>query len=302
MKRRPSSAGSRLRGLLGRNVVHAPGCYDTLSAMLVQQAGFDAAYLSGFALSAGLLGEPDLGLLGLDDVVGAVRRATMRVDIPLVVDIDTGFGGPLNIRRTVLEVESAGAAAVQIEDQRSPKRCGHFDNKEVVPEVEAVARIELAVASRRSDDLVVIARTDAIAVEGFESAIQRAKLFRAVGADMLFVEAIESVDQLRHLADALDHFPLVYNAVEGGRSPMLDDTTLAAAGVQVVIHPVTLLLETIAAQQRATAALYQGRVGTAESLSLAKDVVGALDAMDFHARNQRHRQSPRTVAGGASVG
>ena len=281
------SAGSRLRALLGRGVVHAPGCYDTLSAMLVQQAGFDAAYLSGFALSAGLLGEPDLGLLGLDDIVGAVRRATMQVDIPLVVDIDTGFGGPLNIRRTVLEVESAGAAAVQIEDQRSPKRCGHFDNKEIVPESEAVARIELAVASRRSDDLVVIARTDAIAVAGVDAAIQRAKLFRDVGADMLFVEAIESVEQLRDVADALDHFPMLYNAVEGGRSPLLDDATLGEAAVQLVIHPVTLLLETIAAQQRSLAALHEGKDGTEQTVALAKDVVGALDAMDFHARHQR---------------
>jgi 2-methylisocitrate lyase-like PEP mutase family enzyme len=255
--------------------------------MLVQQAGFDVAYLSGFALSAGLLGEPDLGLLGLDDIVGAVRRATMQIEIPLVVDIDTGFGGPLNIRRTVLEVEAAGAAAVQIEDQRSPKRCGHFDNKEIVPASEALARVELAVASRRSDDLVVIARTDAIAVEGVESAIRRARQFRDAGADMLFVEAIESVDQLRTVADALDHVPLMYNAVEGGRSPMLDDETLAAAGVQLVIHPVTVLLETIAAQQRALAALHKGQDGTEQTVALAKDVVGALDAMDFHARHQR---------------
>lgn len=281
------TAGSRLRALLEQGVVHAPGCYDTLSAMLVQQAGFDVAYLSGFALSAGLLGEPDLGLLGLDDIVGAVRRATMQIQIPLVVDIDTGFGGPLNIRRTVLEVEAAGAAAVQIEDQRSPKRCGHFDNKEIVPEKEAVARIELAVASRRTDDLVVIGRTDAIAVEGVESAIRRARQFRDAGADMLFVEAIDSADQLREVADAVDHVPLIYNAVEGGRSPVLDDATLAASNVQLVIHPVTVLLETIAAQQRSLTALRKGAAGTDQTVALAKDVVGALDAMEFHARHQR---------------
>ena len=281
-----SSAGARLRARLGGPVVHAPGCYDTLSAMLVEQAGFEVAYLSGFALAAGLLGEPDLGLLGLDDVAGMVRRATMRVDIPIVVDIDTGFGGPLNIRRTVLEVEAAGAAAVQIEDQRSPKRCGHFDHKEIVPEAEAVGRVEIAVGARRSAELIVIARTDAIAVAGVDTAVQRARLFRDAGADVLFVEAIESVDQLRAIADALDHFPLLYNAVEGGRSPVLDDTTLSAAGVQLVIHPVTLLLETIAAQRRALAALADGAAGTAETVTLAKDVVGALDAMDFHARHQ----------------
>lgn len=181
----------------------------------------------------------------------------------------------------------AGAAAVQIEDQRSPKRCGHFDDKEIVGEAEAVARLELAVAARRCDELVVIARTDAVAVEGVDAAIRRAKLFRDGGADMVFVEAIESHDQLRDVAEALDHFPLLYNAVEGGRSPMLDDATLAAAGVQLGIHPVTLLLETTAAQQRSLVALHDGKCGTEQTVALAKDVVGALDAMDFHARHRR---------------
>ncbi len=262
-------------------LVHAPGCFDALSASLVQQAGFAAAYLSGFALSASSLGVPDLGLIGLDDIRGAVQRITAVVSIPLIADIDTGFGGPLNIRRTVTEVEAAGAAAIQIEDQVSPKRCGHFENKTVVGVREAVDRVAVAVEARRSDETVVIARTDVLAVEGIESAIDRARRFRDVGADVLFVEAIEDERQLDQLATALDGAPLLYNAVEGGRSPMLAESRLAEAGVRILIHPITLLLETIRAQQAALAALSAGSRATIESISLAREVVGADRAMAF---------------------
>ena len=264
-------------------LVHAPGCFDALSATLIEQAGFPAAYLSGFALSATSLGVPDLGLIGLDDVVGAVRRITAVVGIPLIADIDTGFGGPLNLRRTVTEVEAAGAAAMQIEDQVAPKRCGHFEDKRIVELDEAIERVAIAVESRRSDDTVVIARTDAIAVSGLDAAIERARHFRSVGADVVFVEAIENVEQLARVADALGGSRLLYNAVEGGRSPLLDSEQLAAAGVRILIHPVTLLLETIRAQQAALAALTVGESATAATISLARDVVGADEAMTFHA-------------------
>ena len=137
--------GRRLRDAMAAGLVHAPGCSDALGAMLIEQAGFSTAYLSGFALSATSLGQPDLGLLGLDDVVGAVSRITAVVDLPLIADIDTGFGGPLNVTRTVRAVEAAGAAAVQIEDQVSPKRCGHFEDKAIVPAAEAIERVALAV-------------------------------------------------------------------------------------------------------------------------------------------------------------
>ena len=272
-----------LKAAMRNGLVHAPGCFDALSALLVQQAGFQAAYLSGFALSASSLGVPDLGLIGLDDIRGATRRITSVVSIPLIADIDTGFGGPLNVRRAVTEVEAAGAAAVQIEDQVSPKRCGHFENKAVVDVREAVDRVALAVGARRSDDTIVIARTDALAVEGMESAIDRVRRFRDVGADVLFVEAIETEAQLDQLASALDGAPLLYNAVEGGRSPLLPEAVLAAAGVKILIHPVTLLLETIRAQRAALVALHSGSQATAESIALAREVVGADEAMAFGA-------------------
>jgi len=276
-------SGRRLRELMEHGLVHAPGCYDALSATLVEQAGFDAAYLSGFALSAGSLGVPDLGLIGLDDVAGAVRRITAQVTIPVIADIDTGFGGPLNVRRTVLEVEAAGAAAVQIEDQVAPKRCGHFEDKEIVSLDDAVERVAIAVESRRSGDTVVIARTDAVAVTGIDAAIERGRAFVAAGADVVFVEALEDVEQLARVSAALAGTPLLYNAVEGGRSPMLDAATLAAHGVRILIHPVTLLLETIRAQRTALVALRAGQPATPETLATARQVVGADEAIAFHA-------------------
>ena len=277
-----SSSGIRLRALMADDLVIAPGCYDALSALLVEQAGFSAAYLSGFALSGSSLGAPDLGLISLDDVVDAVRRLTAVLSIPLIADIDTGFGGPLNIRRTVVEVEAAGAAAVQIEDQVSPKRCGHFEDKSIVDIDEAVTRVAIAAAARRRADTVLIARTDAVAVEGLGAAIERAKRFRAAGADVLFVEALEDVGQLEQVATALDGAPLLYNAVEGGRSPILSAAVLAEFGVRILIHPVTLLLESISAQQAALTALRAGRQATSRSIALAREVVGVDAAIAFH--------------------
>jgi 2-methylisocitrate lyase-like PEP mutase family enzyme len=274
--------GTQLREAMAAGLVVAPGCYDALSGLLIEQAGFSAAYLSGFALSASSLGLPDLALISLDDIVSAVRRIAAVVSIPIIADIDTGFGGPLNIRRTVSQVEAAGAAAVQIEDQVSPKRCGHFENKSIVELDEAVTRVAVAAASRSSSSTVLIARTDAVAVEGIDSAIDRALRFRDAGADVLFVEAPESADQLAQVAAALEGTPLLYNAVEGGRSPLLSQDVLGANGVRILIHPVTLVLEAIAAHQRALAALRTGAVASEQSIRLAREVVGADAAMAFH--------------------
>jgi 2-methylisocitrate lyase-like PEP mutase family enzyme len=268
-----------LREAMAGGLIRAPGCADALGALLIEQAGFPAVYLSGFALSAMSLGAPDVGLIGLDDVATAVRRITSVVKLPLVADIDTGFGGPLNIRRTVGEVEAAGAAAVQIEDQSVPKRCGHFEDKEIVSMAEAVERVAVAVEARGSADTVVIARTDAVAVEGVDAAIERATAFVGVGADVVFVEALESVTQLETLHEALPDVPLVYNAVEGGRSPMVDAGVLEAAGVRLLLHPISLLLATIDAEQRALAALAAGQPATTATIAVARRVVGADEAL-----------------------
>jgi len=281
MDSEPIARGARLRELIDRGLVVAPGCFDALSALLVERAGFAAAYLSGFALSGSSLGAPDLGLISLDDVTDAVRRLTAVLTIPLIADIDTGFGGPLNIRRTVVEVEAAGAAALQIEDQVSPKRCGHFEDKAIVGIDEAVTRVRIAAESRRDPATVLIARTDAVAVEGIDAAIERARRFRDVGADVVFIEALEDEAQLERVAAALEGVPLLYNAVEGGRSPLLAVDVLERCGVRIVIHPVTLLLETINAQQRALGALRAGLPATDQSIALAREVVGVDAAIAF---------------------
>ena len=269
-----------LRRLIDAGLVHVPGCSDALGARLIEQAGFTAAYVSGFALSATSLGLPDLGLLGLDDVVAATRRIAAATALPLIVDIDTGFGGPLNMRHAVAEVEAAGAAAVQIEDQVMPKRCGHFDGKAVVSPDEAAGHVSVAVAARRR--ALVVARTDALAVNGIDDAVDRACRFVAAGADIVFVEAVDDVEQLRRVSAAVPGTPLLYNAVEGGRSPVLDDATLGAAGVRIVLHPVTILLETIRPQRAALAALRDGRPATGETLASARAAVDADAAIRFH--------------------
>jgi 2-methylisocitrate lyase-like PEP mutase family enzyme len=284
--------GRRLREAIAQRLVHAPGCADPLEAMLVEHAGFEAAYLSGFALSASSLGAPDLGIIGLADVAGATRRITSVVDVPVIVDIDTGFGGPLNVRRTVAEVEAAGAAAVQIEDQVAPKRCGHFEDKAVVDLEEAAARVRIAVKARASDDTIVIARTDAVAVTGLEDAFARARAFVDVGADVVFVEALASLDQLAAVADAVPGTPLLYNVVEGGRSPLLDDRALAEHGVRIVIHPVTLLLEKIRAQRDALGALSEARPATAETIGTARELLGVDAALAFQAGPGSARARP----------
>jgi 2,3-dimethylmalate lyase len=280
-----------------RGLVRAPGCADALEAMLIEQAGFEAVYLSGFALSASLLGEPDLGLIGLGDVTAATRRIAASVDIPVIVDIDTGFGGPLNVRRTVVEVEAAGASAVQIEDQLAPKRCGHFEDKMIVGFDEADERVRIAVESRRSEDTVVIARTDALGVSGFDEAVERGRAFVAAGADVVFVEAIETVDQLTAIAAALPSTPLVYNAVEGGRSPMLERAALTRAGVRILIHPVTLLLEKIRAQRAALTAIKAGVPATAETITTARELLHADQAMAFDAAGRRATSPGRSHTG-----
>jgi 2-methylisocitrate lyase-like PEP mutase family enzyme len=288
--------GRRLREMMQRGLVEAPGCADPFEAMLIERAGFDAVYLSGFALSASLLGEPDLGLIGLAEVTGATRRIVAAVDLPVIVDIDTGFGGPLNIRRTVVEVEAAGASAVQIEDQVAPKRCGHFEDKTVVEADEAVERVRIAVESRQLPDTVVIARTAALAVRGLEEAIDRGRAFSAAGADAVFVEAIETVAQLAAIAAALQSTPLVYNAVEGGRSPMLERDELSRAGVRVLIHPVTLLLEKVRAQRAALAALRAGEPATPDTITTVRELLAADQAMAFHAAPGSVRRPASTPA------
>lgn len=216
--------------------VLAPGIYDGFSGILVEQAGFDAAYLSGASIAYSRLGSPDIGLVGLSEVAEVTARICERLGLPLIVDADSGFGNVLNVQRTMQVLERAGAAAIQLEDQTFPKRCGHLGGKSIVSRQEMVGKIRAALSVRQST--LLIARTDAIAVEGFEAAMDRAEAYVEAGADILFVEAPESVDQLQAICERFAHrLPLMANMVEGGRTPILSVDELSALGFGLIIFP-----------------------------------------------------------------
>ena len=217
-------------------IVQAPGCYDGLSALLIEQAGFHATYLSGAAIAYTRLGRSDVGLVSMSEVTDTLALITDRIAIPVIVDADTGFGNALNVQRTVRSFERAGASAIQLEDQSTPKRCGHLAGKSLVSAAEMVGKIKAALDARRSAETLIIARTDAIAVEGFEPALERAERFVEAGADILFVEAPQSDAEI---AAILKQFkgraPLLANMVEGGKTPIHPAAELQEMGFSVVI-------------------------------------------------------------------
>ena len=220
------------------DIVTAPGVYDALSALLVEQAGFEAAYLSGASIAYTRFGRPDIGLLSLDDVVAVTGHIRERTDLHLIVDADTGFGNALNVRRTVQLLERAGASAIQLEDQTLPKRCGHLDGKTIVPAAEMAGKIRAAVDARRNADTLVIARTDAVAVEGLEPALERAERYAEAGADVLFVEALRTRDDMATALARLSHrAPMLANMVEGGKTPVLPSAELQSLGYRIAIFP-----------------------------------------------------------------
>jgi len=231
-----------LRELLaGPEPVLAPGAYDALSARLVERAGFPAVYMTGFGASASLLGRPDIGLLSFAEMAGHARRLVQAVGVPVIADADDGYGNPLNVMRTVQEYAAAGVAALHIEDQVAPKRCGHMEGKHVIDAAEMVEKVRAAVEARGDDGPLVIARTDARAIHGLDAAIDRARRFREAGADILFVEAPETEAEIEAVAEAFPDAPLVFNWVEGGKTPQLPVDRIRELGFALVIFPVTTL-------------------------------------------------------------
>src|SRR6185437_14168266 len=210
-----------LRSRLARKpIVVAPGVYDPFTALVATQAGFTTLYVSGAAIAYTRLGRPDIGLVSMTEVAETLALIRDRVDAHLIVDADTGYGNALNVIRTVREFERAGANAIQLEDQDFPKRCGHLDGKALIPAEEMCGKIRAAVDTRQSRETLIMARTDAVAVEGFDRAIERAQMYREAGADMLFVEAPRTRDDLARIAKALrTSLPLLANMVEGGKTP-----------------------------------------------------------------------------------
>ena len=224
--------------LLGGRAVVAPGVFDALTASLATAAGFEALYVSGAAIAYTKLGRPDIGLVSMSEVVETIALVRDRVSTPLVVDADNGYGNALNVQRTVRMFERAGATAIQLEDQTLPKRCGHLQDKTLIAANEMVGKIRAAVDARASVETLIIARTDAVAVEGFEPAIERAHRYAAAGADVLFVEAPTSRAQLATVSASLGALrPLVANMVEGGETPLSSADELSALGYRLVIFP-----------------------------------------------------------------
>ena len=219
-------------------ILIAPGIYDALTALIAERAGFEALYVSGAGIAYSRLGRPDIGLVGMSEIVQTVALIRDRVGSPLIVDADTGYGNALNVQRTVRLLERAGANAIQIEDQDFPKRCGHLDDKALIPAQEMAGKVKAAVDARVSRDTLIIVRTDAVAVEGFEGAMARAALYRDAGADMLFVEAPRQREELARIGTKFGQsVPLMANIVEGGKTPMLPASELQALGFALVIFP-----------------------------------------------------------------
>ncbi len=233
---------TRLRELLSQpSIIVAPGAYDCLTAKLIEHAGFPAVYMTGAGTAVTRLGKPDLGFATLSEMVASAGYITSTVSIPLIADADTGYGGALNVYRTVREYEKAGVAALHIEDQVFPKRCGHLDGKQVIPSDEMVTKIRAATEGRTDDDFVIIVRTDALAVTGLDDTLRRCHVYAEAGADVLFVEAMRTREEIEWVVREVD-VPLLYNFVEHGKSPLLPVPELQRLGFKIVIFPGSIML------------------------------------------------------------
>ena len=239
-----------------KDILLSVGIYDALSARIVTSAGAPSIYITGYGAAASYLGMPDIGLLSFGEMIDHVRRTASSVNVPVIADADTGYGGPANVWRTVREYEAAGVDLIQLEDQMWPKRCGHMEGKQLVPPEEMISRIRVAAQARRSPDFLIMARTDAIAVEGFEAALDRAARYREAGADVLFIEAPRTVEQMAEIPKRIDA-PLLANMVEGGKTPFLSVAELQELGYAIAIFPISTLLAATRAVQNTVRALVE---------------------------------------------
>jgi 2-methylisocitrate lyase-like PEP mutase family enzyme len=286
---RPAAARPRLRELLARpEPLVAPGAYDALSARLVEQAGFDVVYMTGFGSTASLVGRPDVGLLTGTEMVDNARRIAAAVDVPVIADADTGYGNAINVVRTVQAYEQAGVAGIHLEDQVMPKKCGHMSGKAVIPADEMVGKLRAAVAARRDPEFLLIARTDAAAVEGLDAALDRARAYAEAGADVLFVEAPTSEDDIARVASELRGVaPLVFNWAEGGRTPAMPLARIAELGFALVLFPIGTLLAATAGIQRLLASLRADgvpEVGDLPTFEGFTDLIGLPEIRDLESR------------------
>jgi carboxyvinyl-carboxyphosphonate phosphorylmutase len=281
---------TRMRELLnsGQTIV-APGAFDPLAARLVEEAGFAAVYMTGFGTSAALLGRPDVGLLTMTEMADSAGRIAACVDIPLIADADTGYGNPLNVIRTVGAYEAAGVAGLHIEDQVAPKKCGHMEGKLVIGADEMAQKVKAAVDARTDPDFVIIARTDARAVEGLDRALDRARRYRDAGADVLFIEALVSEAEIEAAAAAFPDVPLLFNWAEGGKTPPVSLGRLTELGYRIVIFPIGTLLAATAAMRRilkeiATAGTPASLLGELPTFGEFTDFIGLPEVREIEQR------------------
>lgn len=259
------STRKKLKTLVeARRGVIVPGAFNALSAKVVEDLGFEAIYVTGAGVTNMWFGMPDQGFMGLSEIADHTARIRDTVNVPLLVDADTGFGNALNVYHTVRTLERAGADCIQLEDQVAPKRCGHFNGKDVISTEEAVSKIKAAVDARRDPDLLIMARTDAAAVHGFEAAVERAQLFAEAGADILFVEAVTKADEVRALPQRLDR-PQLMNMVIGGKTPIFNANELADLGYGIVLYANAALQGAVMGMQKALTVLRDEKAVTEDS-------------------------------------
>ena len=267
--------------------ISAPGVFDPLSARVAEQSGANALYMTGYGVSASLLGKPDAGLVSYREMVDRVRAICEVTTVPLIADGDTGFGGLANVRQAVQGYENAGASAIQIEDQEYPKRCGHTRNRKVISTEDMVRKIELACETRQSDTFLIVARTDARTEHGLDEALSRAKAYRGAGADVLFVESPESLDEMRMINEQLSGTPTLANMVGGGKTPMLAEAELNVLGYDIAIHPVYLLGAAVTAMREALRTL-QATGQEANSAATLDELNTLVDFESIWALDERH--------------
>lgn len=288
------SPGARLRAAWSSEAIMIPGAFNALTAKLAERLGFKAVYLSGASLSAGWAGLPDIGLLTQTEFAEAAATLARATSLPVVCDADTGFGEAIHVERTVRLYEEAGAAGLHIEDQAMPKRCGHLSGKSLVDIAAMTAKIKAAIAARRDRDFVIVARTDARSVLGFDAAIERARNYHAVGADMIFPEALESIDEFARFAAAIEA-PLLANMTEFGRSPLIPFADLAAMGYRGVVYPVSAFRAAMRAAEMVLATLRD--CGTQEEMlpqmQTRADLYDLLGYTGWEARDRSYFAPPK---------
>lgn len=280
------SPGARLRAAYGAGCIAMPGVFNALAALSAERNGFSAIYLSGAALTAGH-GVPDIGLLSMSEFVDAARYITAATNLPLLVDADTGFGGALNVERAVAQFEQAGVAAIQIEDQQLPKRCGHLSGKSLVTTEEMEQKIRAAAAARSDPGFVIVARTDAAGVDGFDAAVERANQYLAAGADVIFGEALESREEFSRFRSEVDA-PLLANMTEFGRSPLLSRQELEDLGYAIALYPVTGLRVAMKAVDEAYAELAASgtQAGFVNRMQTRAELYGLIGYDGYEARDR----------------